>query len=266
MFFYASKILWLIAEPGNFLLALLGLGLLLGWTRWAGRGRRLVLVAGAGLLLCGFSPLGSLMLTPLEARFAAPPEDMPAPTGILVLGGGIDEALTMERNQVALTESGVRMTAAVALALRYPQARLVFSGGSAALLSVKTTESAAARRMWSELGIAPERMIFEDKSRNTFENALFSKEMVQPKAGERWLLVTSAYHMPRSVGIFRKAGFAVTPYPVDYRTRPWPASLHPQWESRQNLALVDVATREWMGLAAYWLSGRTDALFPAPAN
>ena len=264
MFFYFSKILWLFAAPTNFMLLALGFGLLAGWLGFARSGKRIMAAAALALLVCGLSPLGTLLLQPLEERFPQVAADMPPPTGIIVLGGGIDEGLTFERNSVSLTEAGSRMSDAVALARRFPQARLVFSGGSAALLGSRVTESDAAKRMWSELGIAPERMEFESRSRNTAENAGLLKEMLHPAPGEVWLLVTSAFHMPRSVGIFRKIGFPVTPWPDNYLTRPWPKSLRPHINAVENLTVLDRAVREWVGLAAYYLSGRTEALFPAP--
>ena len=189
---------------------------------------------------------------------------MPDPAGIIVLGGAVDEDLTVLRDQVTLTESAGRMTEGMALALRHPSARLVYSGGSAHLREAAQSESDVARRMWLELGVPASRMTFEDRSRNTHENALFTKALVQPRPGEVWLLVTSAYHMPRAVGIFRQIGFPVVPYPVDFRTAPWPGPLHADAAASANLRLVDTAAREWIGLVAYWLTGRTDSLFPAP--
>ena len=264
MFFYASKILWLVTAPSNFLLLLLVSGALLGLARFARWSRRLIGLAVLGLLAGGFSPAGLLLMKPLEERFAPASADLAAPAGIIVLGGGIDEALTFERNSIALTEAGARMSDAVALARRFPGARLVFAGGTAAFFGAKISESDAARRMWSELGIAPERMEFDDKSRNTAENAELVKQVARPQPGETWLLVTSAYHMPRSVGIFRKIGFEVLPYPVDYHTRPWPNTLRPKVQASENLLMLDRAVREWMGLVAYRLAGRTPALFPGP--
>ena len=264
MFFYASKILWLVAAPSNFLLLLVLLGGGLGFTRLAQGGRRLMAAAALLLAVCGFSPLGALLLAPLEEQFDQPATLPLAITGIIVLGGGIDEISTHARNQVALTEAATRMTEAVTLARRFPQARLVFAGGTAAMMGTTFTESEAARRFWSEFGVAPERMQFEDRSRNTAENAEFTKVLLQPKPGETWLLVTSAFHMPRSIGIFRRIGFEVTPWPVDFRTMPFPGILRPHGEASQNLRLVDVAVREWIGLVAYWLTGRTDTLLPGP--
>lgn len=264
MFFYASKILWVFAAPSNFLLLLAVIGCGCGFTRFVRFGRRLAMGAALALAICGLSPLGLLLLAPLEARFPVPKSVATAPIGVIVLGGGVDEVLTLARDQVTLTEAGARMTEAAALARRFPQARLVFSGGSAALGGSAATESDAARRLWTELGIAPERMSFEDRSRNTAENAAFTLALVQPKPGEVWLLVTSAFHMPRSVGIFRQVGFDVTPWPVDFRTMPWPGPLRPHGEASLNLRLVDVAVREWIGLAAYWATGRSNALLPGP--
>ena len=264
MFFIASKILWVVAAPTNLLLLLLALGCVLGWTRRARTGRWLAGLAALALLVAAFSPLGTVLLHPLEQRFARAPADMPEPAGIIVLGGALDEDLTALRDQVALTESAGRMTEGMALALRFPSARLVYSGGTAHLRAVALNESDVARRLWRELGLPASRASFEDRSRNTLENAVFTKALLQPKPGEIWLLVTSAYHMPRSVGIFRQAGFPVVPYPVDYRTPPWPHTLRADAAASSNLRLVDTAAREWVGLLAYRLAGRTDALFPGP--
>ena len=124
-------------------------------------------------------------------------------------------------------------------------------------------EDVTARAALVQAGIPADRVIYEAESRNTWENAVFSKEMVRPQPGERWVLVTSAMHMPRSVGIFRQVGWEVIPYPVDYRTKhdatPWL-----RFEFGQNLVILDDAVREWIGLTAYRLMGRTESLFPAP--
>jgi uncharacterized SAM-binding protein YcdF (DUF218 family) len=113
-------------------------------------------------------------------------------------------------------------------------------------------------------GIPASRIELEGASRNTHENAVFTRELVRPKPGERWLLVTSAHHMPRSVGSFRRAGFAVEPYPVDWRTRGAPDLARPFGIAAGGLARTDVAVREWVGLLVYWLTGRSSALFPGP--
>src|SRR5262249_4377809 len=140
-------------------------------------------------------------------------------TGLVVLGGAVTPDVSALRNEVALNEAAERMTVAVELVRKYPQARLLFSGGNGELFASGATEAEVALRLFESLGVPRERILLEDRSRNTVENAVFSKSIVNPQPGERWVLVTSAYHMPRAVGVFRKAGFAVEAFPVDYRTR-----------------------------------------------
>ena len=267
MFFYASKILWWLVTPSNVLVGLVVLGVLAQATRFARAGRRAIALAAAGLVLAGPVPLGIWLARPLENRFPQMAQDMPAPAGIIVLGGSVDQTTTAARGgQVTLAAAPGRITEAVALARRYPEARLVFTGGaSAVFLRDGLDEAAAARKLFIELGIAADRIVIERESRNTWENAVFTRRLVQPKPGERWVMITSAWHMPRSVGIFRVAGFDVTPYPVDYETRGSASELVlPMLPASRGLDLVDRVVREWIGLVAYRLAGRTDALLPRP--
>ena len=157
-----------------------------------------------------------------------------------------------------------RIIAPAALAHRYPNARIVFTGGSANLISNDAREADFAGAVFESLGIGRSRLTMERRSRNTAENAEFSKSLIAPKPGERWLLVTSAYHMPRSVGIFRKAGFAIEPYPVDWRVGGRSDLLKFSAYSNDGLGRVDIAVREWIGLAAYWMTGKTSSFFPGP--
>ncbi len=266
MFFALSKTLGVLLLPTNFLIGLSLLGAVLLFTRFASFGRKLVLAGIVLLAICGFSPLGYLLLYPLEARFPPWDETRGAPDGIIVLGGSIDPELSAAHGVTVFKGSVDRIVAAAALAHRYPKARMVFSGGSANLVSDDSAKEADyAVSVFESLGVASNRLTVERRSRNTQENAEFSKTLVAPKPGERWLLVTSAYHMPRSVGVFRKAGFAVEPYPADWRTAGHMDRLGFSIFSSEGLDHTDSALREWMGLAAYRISGKTDALFPAPA-
>ncbi|MBN8941334.1 MAG: YdcF family protein [Rhizobiales bacterium] len=267
MFFYTSKILWWLVTPSNVLVGLVAVGALLLPSRLAGLGRGCVTLGAIGLLVAGLSPLGIWLARPLENRFPLQSQDMPAPSGIVVLGGSIEQMTTAARGgQVAVVTAASRITEAVALARRYPQARLVFTGGSDAVFSGdELDEAEAARTLFIQLGIAPERITIERESRNTFENAVFTRRMIDPKPGERWVLVTSAWHMPRAIGLFRAAGFAVSAYPVDFETRNTDRELwQPITPVSRGLDLVDRMTHEWLGLLAYGLSGRSAALFPAP--
>jgi uncharacterized SAM-binding protein YcdF (DUF218 family) len=264
LFFALSKTLGILLLPTNFLIVVGLLGALLLVTRLARLGRRLLVIAVTLLAISGFSPLGTWLLYPLEARF--PPWDAGrgAPDGIIVLGGSIDADLSAARGVAVISGAADRLIAVADLARRYPKARIIFTGGSADLLSTDAREADYVVAVFKSLGIAKARLEIDRRARNTAENAEYAKAVAAPKSGERWLLVTSAYHMPRSVGVFRKAGFAVEPYPVDWRTGG--AADLPSFPrfAVQGLQRTDLALREWIGLAAYWISGRTSALFPGP--
>jgi len=264
MFFPLSKVLGFFAIPSNLVISIGVLGLLLLPTRFARTGRALAFASLTVLAVLGLSPIGNALIIPLEERF--PPWDAArgAPDGIIVLGGAISPDVSAARDEVALNEAAERLTVAAELARRYPDARILLSGGSAALIYDEGAEALLTLRLLQDLGIARARILLEDRSRNTVENAVFSKAIAQPKSGERWLLVTSAHHLPRAVGVFRKVGFPVEPYPVDWRTRGPKDVLRPFATLGDGLRRSDTAVREWVGLAVYWLTGRTSELFPAP--
>lgn len=265
MFFVLSKTLGVMLLPSNFLIGLGVLGLVLLATRWARLGRRLVVAAIVLLAVCGFSPLGNWLIYPLEQRF--PPWDAArgAPDGIVVLGGAIEPDVSAAHGVAVFGRAADRVMAAAELAHRYPNAKIVYSGGSANLVSNDSAREADyAVAVFEGLGIARDRLVLERRSRNTVENAEFSKALAGPKSGERWLLVTSAFHMPRSVGLFRKAGFAVEPYPVGWRVGGRGDLLTFAIPSSAGLDHVDTGFREWLGLAAYRITGKTDEFFPAP--
>ena len=259
-----SKTLGVMLLPTNFLIGVGLFGAILLATRFTSLGRKLLIASVVLLAICGFSPLGKLVLYPLESRF--PPWDAArgAPDGIVVLGGSIDPDLSAAHGLPVFKGAVDRVIAVAALAHRYPNARIIFSGGSGNLISGDAREADYASAVFESLGVPKQHLTMERRSRNTQENAEFSKAIAAPKSGERWLLVTSAYHMPRSVGLFRKAGFAVEPYPVDWRVGGRADILTFSSLSSEGLDRVDTGIREWMGLAAYWISGKTRELFPGP--
>jgi uncharacterized SAM-binding protein YcdF (DUF218 family) len=155
------------------------------------------------------------------------------------------------------------MVSGVELARRYPQTPLIFTGGNGNLTEQDFPEAVAAHQLWTALGVPESQMIFEDKSRNTWENALFTRGLIHPKQGDRFILVTSAWHMPRSAGIFRKLGFEIIPYPVDFRTLGDDRDFFIWLPPIQRMEMLDLAVREWIGLVAYRLTGKTEALLPA---
>src|SRR3954453_5201259 len=268
MFFILAKILGFFSAPSNVLMALGVVGVVLTGTRLARAGRRIAVTALILLGVAGWSPFGNAIILPLEERFPAwdsgPDAARGAPAGIISLGGALDTVVSPVRGEVALNEAAERMTAIAELARRFPQARIVFSGGSGRIIFDGVSEASLAARLFESFGIARERIVLESESRDTLENARFTKALVQPKPGERWLLVTSAHHMPRSVGLFRAEGFPVEAFPVDYRTRGAIDLLRPFSTLGDGLRRTDTAMREWVGLLIYRMVGRTDELFPAP--
>jgi uncharacterized SAM-binding protein YcdF (DUF218 family) len=244
MDFLLSKLLWAVFAPGNFLLLLLVAGLV-----W----RRIFYAVVPLLVVLAVFPIAAWLGLPLEGRYPqpVPPEHV---DGIVVLGGAIDGRLGAARGQPAITEAAERLTATVGLARRYPEARIVFSGGEGALLPQGYAEADASVAFFTEAGVPRQRLALENRSRNTWENAVYSRALAQPKPGETWLLVTSAWHMPRAIGCFRKIGWNVLPWPVDYRTDPGRIMLG--FALGEQLAALDLVTKEWVGLASYWAMGR----------
>jgi uncharacterized SAM-binding protein YcdF (DUF218 family) len=267
VFFFASKLFWMIASPINLLLFAVLIGVLLCYGRRAHFGRGLALAAVLILLAAATLPLGMLSIAPLEDRFPLPPLDLPPPEGIIILGGAIDDRVSAARGETVFDEGGERLTEAVVLAKRFPHARVLYTSGSNSMTGASSTEALQARKFMSQMGIAPERVTIEDKSRNTDENARFTAAIVHPEPSQRWIVVTSAFHMPRAMGLFEKAGFHPIAYPVAFRTRgQWPDDLRLSFEPVRNLRIFEIAVHEWIGLAAYWMSGRIDHLFPGPRN
>lgn len=264
MLFVATKFLSILTSPSGIAVVLLALGVVLLWTSWWRRGRGILTVLGLLSVLVPLSDIGSIAAAKLEDRF---PGNPPLPShidGIIVLGGMIDQFISESRKQPALNEASERLFETARLAKAHPEARVVFSGGSGAPLRPKPTEAEYAVPVLIELGVDPGRIIIEDKSRDTYENALFSREIAQPKPGDVWVLVTSAWHMPRSVGVFRHVGWSVLPYPVDYLTFSAADRARESSFRLPRLEILRQAAHEWQGLVYYRLAGRTDALFPAP--
>lgn len=262
MFFVLSKTVAFLALPSNIVLIVGVAGLILLLTRYRRAARRLLAVAVLLLVLCGVVPLGAWLSATLEHRF--PPFDMsgPAPDGIIVLGGGIDPDASVALGEPVVGMAFQRLMTAQRLAAAYPAARVIYSGGNGGLMPGEGREADVARTALLQLGVPAERITLERESRNTAENAAFTQALIHAKPGERWLLVTSPQHMPRAMGCFRHAGIPVVAVPSGRRD-PW-LSRWPLRSLGAELARLDDAVHEWLGLIAYRLTGRTDALFPGP--
>jgi uncharacterized SAM-binding protein YcdF (DUF218 family) len=261
MIFALTKIgSWLVV-PSNLLVVGSALGVLAGSVsarlRWLG-GLWLALLLAAALL-----PLGSLLLLPLEGRFSRPVSLPPDVHGIIVLGGAARSGLAAARNEASTNEHGERLAAGLLLARRYPDAILLYTGGSASLVPEPFVEADVAQRWYAEAGLRPSQLRLEARSRTTWENAWHSKRLLAPTPDQTWILVTSAFHMPRAVAAFEAVGWPVVPWPVDYQTRGRVELL--RWPlASDNLASLDLSAHEWLGLLFYRLSGRTREIMPRP--
>ncbi len=257
MFWILSKVFWLFMQPIALitLLLLIGFVLSFGWQRFLAR---IFTTTGlVALVLIGFTDIGSLALQPLEARYQRPtelPDDM---AGIIVLGGGTDNKVSKARSAYELGESGDRFVEALRLALAYPSLPILATGGTGSLDADGETDAASVARLFVGFGVNHGRIIYESVSRNTYENAVDSARLLHPEPGQRYALITSAFHMPRAVAVFRAAGFDILPWPVDF---------HTTGTERFSISLVDpvgniqatmIALHEWIGLFAYWASGKT---------
>ena len=263
MFFVLSKTVAFLLMPSNILVLSCAAGVVLLFTRWRRAGRWLAGVSVVALLAIGYLPVGRLLLNVLEDRFPRWDASRGAPDGIVVLGGAIHGVPGRPGDEPSLTGDGARVVAIGRLARAYPNARVIYSSGDASLLANSRPEADLVPPLLDAMSVPRERVTLEARSRNTQENAIFSKELAQPKPGERWLVVTSAFHMPRAMGCFRRIGFEVEAYPVGWRTPP-KVSLLPRGVFGAGLAMTDFAAHEWIGLVAYWLTGRTSELLPGP--
>jgi uncharacterized SAM-binding protein YcdF (DUF218 family) len=244
----ANYMIWLFVEPSQWIL----LGALLTLVCWRRPlGRRVGLATAGLVVLFGIVPTGAWLMQPLETRFGVPTLTGDV-TGIIVLSGSERVRLSELYSQPQLNAAGSRLTTFLLLAVRYPHARLVYTGTVA--------EARVARSLFLGAGIEPERIRFDEQPRNTCESARTAHALVEPQDGERWLLVTSASHMPRSVACFRAVGWDVIPYPTDFRR----GSSQWHFEIVGNLGDLDLAAHEWVGLVYYRLRGYTNELFPAP--
>ena len=261
LFFWLSKLAWFLLSPLNFIL----LGLTLAFLLLVLNKRNFLVPFSLVILIClyliALFPLGSWLLHPLETRFQTNPQLPEKIDGIIVLSGALNADKTAEWKQTQVNGAVDRELAFMKLARHYPGARLVYTGGSSRLIKHEARAADTAKQLFRDLDFNAERVIFERDSRNTWENAKLSFAKAQPASEENWVLVTSAYHMPRSIGVFCKTGWPMIPYPVDHYSQP-SLSFKFGFTLAGRAGLLDMAIHEWLGLLAYRLSGKTDALLP----
>ncbi|WP_271272891.1 YdcF family protein [Aliamphritea hakodatensis] len=257
-FFNLSKIFWALANPGNFIVLLLVVSMLFSW-------KKITFLTVLSLIVLTVYPVGNLLLQPLENRFSQPGKIPDNIAGVIVLGGGENAELSSIWGQPQFSEGADRVMTLPGMLKRFPDKPIIFTGGSSSVLKPEY-RGADTVKAWLEEFSLSENIIYERQSRNTYENALYSGQVL-PQAssidqGDGWLLVTSAFHMPRSVGIYRQQGWKVIPYPVDYYSQPFEFDSV-RFDLADNLGNLGTAVREWIGLLAYYATGKTEEWFPA---
>jgi uncharacterized SAM-binding protein YcdF (DUF218 family) len=265
VFFWISKLGWKLCSPDSVLVMLSGVILVSLWTRAYKRATRLMTLLVVLILTIAVFPVGDFLLSPLEKRFPSPGHLPDKVDGIILLGGAERVHQSFLWQQVELNKSSERFFAFIRLIKKYPHARHAFTSGSGDIAFQEYKGAQVAEKLFREQGMDTSKMIFESHSRNTYENAVFTRRIIAPKPGENWILITSAAHMPRSVGIFSKINWRVIPYPVDHETRP-ENLFHIQWNFSGNLIKLNDALQEWTGLIAYYATGKTTRLFPGPLD
>lgn len=257
MMHYLSKLSAFLWQPLTWVAALLIAGVVLLFLRSdrsRSYGRRLCAFGAILLLALGWQPLPESMVRSLEETYSVPTGDLSRFTGMVVLGGAFGGDDGRDHGQVALGCAGERVVLPVPLMNQYPTMRLLFTGGSASLFGKRQAEAEIAKAYFERMGTDMTRTSFEGRSRNTYENAVFSRDIAGVNQKEAWLLVTSASHMPRALATFQKAGWNVTPYPVDFYSQ-----HETEWLSYSLFGGVEawqLALREYLGLFVYKLAGR----------
>lgn len=252
-----SKIIGLLTQPMLWVAAILAIAL------WCSRSHArtskwLILAAIFFTLGLGLTPLPDMAIRNLERQYPEIPltQDLSGYYGVVVLGGALEPGHVAQSHlQPVLNSSAERMTAAVALARAFPHLKIVFTGGEGMYFGTGPSEAHRALTFFSSMGLPASRVLMESDSRNTYENAVMTARLPGINTQQKWLLLTSAWHMPRSMATFRKAGWNVSAYPVDYRTgdtTPWT-----YYDTARGIDRWDLLLHEWLGIVAYRLTGRS---------
>ena len=259
----ASKILVVAAKPLTVVCVLLGLALVPRLVR-AGASRLLAGAALAVLLVSSCGPVSRSLGRGLEWRYPTLAPGARAPA-IVLLGGGTLPVVP-PRQRVEVSDAGDRLLYAAALFREQRAPLIVIAGGRLDASGELGPEADGIASLLGDLGVPPAAILSESVSRNTEENAIEVKRLLDPLGISRILLVTSALHMPRAVALFRAQGFDVVPAPTDFAVveRHWPKSVAGWlWEAffdlapdATSLAYTDQVIHERLGLAVAMLRGR----------
>jgi uncharacterized SAM-binding protein YcdF (DUF218 family) len=261
IFFYSSKLFWILMSPDSLFLILLTTSVILLFTRWQKKGIKLLLLLTFLAWLLALMPVGEWFFYPLEKQFSSNPLLPERIDGIIVLGGSVNPSLSQYWQQLETYSNHERLSQFILLAKKYPHARLLFTGGNSSLHQGEPTEADQVKDFFIHSGIQEKRLLLENKARNTYENAVFSKQLARPLSDENWVLITSAYHMPRAIGVFCKQGWPTIPFPVDHASQP-DKLFDPDFKLSDHISDLVEASHEWVGLLAYYASGKINHLLP----
>ena len=260
MTFYLSKILWIIINPFNLILFLVFFSYFSFLIKLKLISRILNILIISLFIICGFLPTGNYLNYLLEKKFHNMNVFPNVVDGILILSGATKPSLSKEHKQVNLNSSAERLVESVMLINKYPSARIIFSGGSGSINKNEPSHSDVAKKFYNNMNIPFSRIIYEQKSRNTYENILYSKKIAKPKKNEIWLLVTSASHLNRSIAIAEKLNWEFIPYPTDFNSSKkfyFKISLN----FLSNFNNFQKSSHEWVGIIAYYFMNRSSSIF-----
>jgi len=258
--YFISKFIWLIFSPLNFLAILLIISFFFKVIKIKIFSRIFFIISLFFFILVGVFPTGNLLLFKLEQQYQTPSMIPDKIDGILILGGSTNVGLTILHEQVSFNDAGERLTESANTIRKHNPKKIIFSGGTKKQ-TFDSSHSYVAKRFFSEIGVDTNKIIFEFKSRNTYENILFSKKIAKPKKDENWLLITSSFHMNRAINVAEKLNWQFIPYPVDFRTGKSFTSFKPSFRLLDNFNYFDLASHEILGLISYYILGRSIKVF-----
>ena len=260
MSFYLSKILWVIFNPFNLFIFFIFFSSFLSFFLKNFYYKFIVIFNIFFFLIIAVLPTGEYMIYKLEKRFHSDFIPLTSIDGVLILSGATEPFLTKEYNQIHLNGAIERLTESIGLIKKFPNAKIIFSGGSGSLYHQELKHADVAKKFFLQQNIKIDNIIFENKSKNTYENILFSKKIAEPKLNDNWILITSAFHMTRAINIAENLEWKVIPYPVDFNV-PKKISWKPKFNFLNNINLLQLASHEWLGLVSYYIMGRTNKIY-----
>lgn len=260
MSFFLSKFLWFFFNPFTLFIFIFSIGFIFLIFKKYKISNYMFFIALSGLLSISIFPIGKFGIYLLEKEFHVQYAYPDKIDGILILSGATDPYLSKEYDSIELNSSAERLTESIFLINKHKKAKIVFSGGSGYLNHPDLDHAKVARKFFKKMNIKNKKIIYENKSRNTYENILFSKKIANPKQGETWLLVTSASHMKRAILISQKQKWKLIPYPVDFNQSK-NISFKPSMNFFSNFVSFQKASHEWLGLFSHYLMGKTEKIF-----